>query len=176
MRKRTARLRPAAISSDAGEAALSIIVAYEDSLTRRWAWDLWRRVGRLTGSGGICRKAWRIANFSRPGIFAEAALAAAKADMLIIAVRDAEKVPRFLDLWIDAWLPQRAKRPGALVALIGVPARPDAQSGYAHQLLEAVARQAGLDYLPRERKLPEESTALRWQAVVPASALLALAL
>jgi hypothetical protein len=53
-----------------------------------------------------------------------------------------------------------AKRPGALVALIGVPAWPDAQAGHAHQHLKAIARRAGLDYLPRETKLPEEDLGL----------------
>jgi hypothetical protein len=56
-------------------------------------------------------------------------------------------------------MPRRAGRAGALVALLGVPARPDALSWRAHEYLEAIARQAGLDFLPRERKLPEESVA-----------------
>jgi hypothetical protein len=43
---------------------------------------------------------------------------------------------------------------GALVALIGVPPQPDTQSGRAYAYLESVAKRAGLDYLPNERKLP----------------------
>ena len=69
-------------------------------------------------------------------------------------------VPADLDLWFEAWLPRRAGRAGALVALIGVPPQPDIQSGRAHAYLETVARHAGLDYLPRERKLPQDRSAI----------------
>jgi len=41
-----------------------------------------------------------------------------------------------------------------------VPAEPDAQCGQTHQFLEAVARSAGLDFLPREHKLPQEAFGL----------------
>jgi hypothetical protein len=57
-------------------------------------------------------------------------------------------------------MPRRAGRPGAMVALIGVPPQPDAQSGRAHKYLESVTRRVGLDFLPRERKLPARSSAL----------------
>ena len=71
-----------------------------------------------------------------------------------------------LYVWMDALLPSRSRRPGALVALIGVPPQPDAQSGKAHQYLESVARKAGLDYLPHERKLPEQPFALSGPAKI----------
>jgi len=86
--------------------------------------------------------------------------AAAEADVLVVSVRDTGELSISLYAWIDTWLPLRAGRAGALVALLGVPPRPDAQSGRAHAYLEAVARRTGLDFLPRERKLPEAPFAL----------------
>jgi hypothetical protein len=77
-----------------------------------------------------------------------------------VSLRDAGTLALPLYLWADAWLPRRTRRMGALVALIGVPARPDAQCGGVHRFLEAIARSAGLEFLPRERKLPEESCSL----------------
>jgi hypothetical protein len=87
----------------------------------------------------------------------DAVQAAAKADVLVVSIRDAGELPVDLYVWIDAWMPRRTRRPGAMVALIGVPPQPDPQSGRAHKYLEAVSRRVGLDFLPRERKLPEES-------------------
>jgi len=143
------------------EAALNVAVAYEDPLTRHWVDELWGRVGQLIGGGSIQRKTWKIADLVHQRVFGDATRAAAKADVLVIAVRDTREVPLILYVWIDAWLPRRAGLPGALVALIGVPAQPSAQAGCTHRLLEMVARRAGLDFLPRECKLPDLSPVLQ---------------
>ena len=80
--------------------------------------------------------------------------------MLVVSVRDAGGMPADLGLWIEAWMPRRAGRAGALVALIGVAPPPDVQSGHARAYLENAARRAGLDFLPRERKLPQDRSAV----------------
>ena len=139
--------------------ALNVVVAYQDPLTRHWATGLWDRVGQLIDTGGICCKSWKLNDLTQASVFAEAVNAAVVADVLVISVRDAGELPLMLHVWIDAWLPRRAGRTGALVAVIGVPAKPDVQSGRAHEYLEDVARQAGLDFLPRERMLPQEPLA-----------------
>jgi hypothetical protein len=149
------QLNPVPRDSQESAAALNVTVLYEDPLTRHWVDELWGRVGRLIGGGQIRRKAWRIADLMQQGVLGDATRAAAKADVLVIAVRDTKEVPLILYVWIEAWLPRRAGLPGALVALIGVPAQPDAQVGCTHRLLEMVAGKAGLDYLPRECKLPD---------------------
>ena len=137
-------------------AALTITIVQEDAVTRRWAQQLWSRVGRLTGNGGICRECWNLAELVEKGVFEAAVRSAAKADVLVIAVRDAEPVPLLLRMWLDAWPSQREGRPGAMVALIGVDAPPHREAGRVHRLLEQVAGKAGLEFLPRERKLPPE--------------------
>ena len=143
------------IAAQASEPALGIVVVYQDAVTRHWASGLLDRLGQLIDAGCIRPKYWKLGNLTGANIFAEAVHAAAKADVLVIAVRDAGELPPLLHVWIDAWMPLREGRTGTLVALIGVPARPNALSGRAHWYLESVARQAGLDFIPRERKLPE---------------------
>ncbi len=162
-------------SLERAEAALNVNIIYQDALTRRWARELWSRVGRLAGTGGICQRAWRILDLAGPATFARAVTAAARADVLVIALRDTDEVPPILRMWAEAWLPRRGNRPGAMVALIGVRPDPTAHRGYAHRFLEAIAGKAGLDYLPRERKLPEEPLLRRKLTRVPANAWLALA-
>ena len=141
------------------EQALNVVVIYQDPLTRHWAADLWDRVGKLIDSGGICSKSWNLSALAGAFVYAEAVQAAAEADVLVISLRGTGELPLLLHAWIEGWMPRRAGRAGALVALLGVPARPDALSWRAHEYLEAIARQAGLDFLPRERKLLEESVA-----------------
>jgi hypothetical protein len=159
--KRSVRLPAPARSEEENEFALQVLVFYEDPLTRRWTRELWNRVHHLIGSGGICRSAWRIGDLARPEVFADAVQAAAKAHVLVISLRDVGSLPaRFCD-WAEAWVPHRTGDGGALVALIGVHPAPSTASGEAYSYLESVARRAGLDYLPHERKLPDDSTVAR---------------
>jgi hypothetical protein len=146
--------------SNETESALSVAMVYQDPLTRHWATELWDRVGQLVGQSGICRQSWKISDLADARVFTDAVQAAAEADVLVVSVRDAGDLPANLDLWIQAWVPRRVGRAGALVALTGVPPQPDTRSGRAHPYLETVARRAGLDYLPRERKLPENLPAV----------------
>jgi hypothetical protein len=146
--------------SKENEPALNVATVYQDPLTRHWAAELWDRVGHLVGQGGICQQSWKIGSLTDAQVFAGAVQAAAEADVLVASVRDAGELPIDLYVWIDAWMPRRTARAGALVALIGVSPQPDAKCGHAHEYLEAVARRVGLDFLPRERKLPEQSAVL----------------
>jgi len=138
------------------EQALNVVVVYQDPLTRFWAADLWDRVGQLIESADISRKFWKLSDLASAAAFADAVEAAAVADVLVISIRDGGGLPLLLHDWIDAWMPRRGGRAGALVALIGIPARPDSHSGRTQEHLQAIARQAGLDFLPRERRLPAE--------------------
>jgi hypothetical protein len=142
-----------------GEPALNVVTVYQDPLTRYWATELWDRVGQLIHCESIRGKSWSISDLPQADVFPDAVETAVKADVLVISVRETGALPLFLHVWIDTWLPRRAGREGALVALIGVPAGQDIQSDRAYQYLESVARRAGLDFLPRERKLSEEPLA-----------------
>jgi hypothetical protein len=143
------------------ELALNVVTVYQDPLTRHWAAELWDRVGRLIDSGGISRKSWNLGELTQTDILAGAVQAATEAHVLVVSVRDAGQLPASLSVWIDAWVPNRAGLAGgALVALIGLPPQPDSQSGRAYAYLESVAKRAGLDFLPNERKLPPKAFAL----------------
>ena len=155
---------PVAQASTAPGPALTVATIYQDPLTRHWATELWGRVGQLIGDEGACCQSWKISDLTDPRVFEDSVRVAAAADVLIISVRDARELPTNLTVWFDALVPRRAGHAGALVALIGVPPQPDAQFGRAHAYLERIARKAGLDYLPRERKLPEQPFALARQA------------
>ena len=163
---------PAARAPNESEPALSVVTVYQDPLTRYWATELWDRVGHAIGNEGIWRQSWRISELTVPWVYSDAVQAAAAADVLVVSVRDSGEWPMSLHLWIDAWLPQRAGRAGALVALIGVPGQPNAGCGRAHPYLAAVAREAGLDFLPRERKLPGAPLAISaLPGITPAASL-----
>src|ERR1035441_8827809 len=115
---RTAPSEQVARAPKESEAALNVVIVYQDSVTRYWAAELWDRMGRLIDSGGICRKSWKIGDLTQSAVFADSVQAAAKANVLIVAVRDAGEFPVTLSVWIDAWVPNRVEPSGgALVAL-----------------------------------------------------------
>ena len=150
----------AATAPSEADLALKVVTVYQDSLTQHWATELWNRVGQLIGNRGVCHRFWKIGELTDLRFFTEAVQAAAEADVLVVSIRDIGDLPLNLHVWVNAWMPRRAGHAGALVALIGVPSQPDVQSGYAHAYLDTIARQAGLDFLPRERRLPEAPFAL----------------
>jgi hypothetical protein len=139
---------------------LNVVTLYQDPLTRYWATELWDRVGQLIHGGDVCHKSWMKRDLPQAVVFADAVQAAAEADVLMISVCDEGELRHVLHDWIDAWMPKRAGREGALVSLISVPAQQDPQSARAYQYLRAVARRAGLDSLPRERRMPNERLAI----------------
>ena len=145
----------AAATAAPEELALKVATVYQDPLTRHWANELWDRVGELMGSGCTHRESWSIQELRDAVTFTSAAEAAAAADVVVISVRGGGDLPLVLRGWIDAWVPRRTGRTGALVALIGLPGQPDLQAHHTLQFFEAVAREAGLDFLPHEKRLPE---------------------
>jgi len=147
---------PAAAVARKTGLALSVVVIYQDSLTREWAGELWNRVAQLVGQESICSQSWKISDLADAREFEGAVEAAAEADVLVISVRDAGEVPVGLEWWVEAWMPKRAGRAGALLALISVPSQPDPHAGQVQAYLETIARRAGLDFMPRERKLPDK--------------------
>jgi len=78
----------------------------------------------------------------------DAVRAALVADLIVVSVHAADELPLGLYVWIDAWLPRRTSREGALTALIGADEPQDPQSSRTREYLQAVARKAQLDFIP----------------------------
>jgi len=75
-----------------------------------------------------------------------AALEAAMADMIIVAIHDAQELPEMVAVWMKRFLERRKDRPGALVAILASgPEMPDASQGVLSQLRQAAAL-GHLDY------------------------------
>ena len=144
----------AAIAPDESAYALNVAGVYQDNVTRDWAMQTCRQATRLAEAERV-QDTWYNANtLSDPGIFLDAVRAALMADVIVVSVHAADELPLDLYVWIDAWLPRRPSRAGALAALIGVNEPLDSQSVRTHEYLQAVARKAQLDFIPHKRKRP----------------------
>jgi hypothetical protein len=157
-------LSPQAGASPAeSDYALKIAGVYQDFVTREWALQTYRRATRLAGEERI-QNAWYNTNsLSDPAILLHAVQAALVADVILVSVHAADELPRDLCVWIDAWLPLRPPRVGALTALIGVAQPLEPQSVRTLDYLQAVARKAQLDFIPQhcQRPVPTPLLSLR---------------
>jgi hypothetical protein len=111
----------------------------------------------MVGRENINVTSWMIRGLAQPEVHAEAVLSAARADVIVIAVSAAERLPIDLCVWIAAWVPRRARRAGALVALISRSRKPEFQAFSTQDFMRMVALQGGLDFFPQERVLPAAS-------------------
>jgi hypothetical protein len=138
------------------EAAYSLTIAgvYQDSVTRDWALQTCRRATQLVGEESVQNVWYDAYSLRDPGVFLDAVGAALAADVIMVSVYAADELPLDLYVWVQAWLPRRHARAGALTALIGVAEPPDSRFVRTVEYLQAVASRAQLDFIPQERKRP----------------------
>lgn len=133
--------------------ALNVVLVYQDEQTRSWAEEVCARVGNVVG-GEAVRTSWhRIGEFNHVARLSDAVAQARHGDVIVVAIRAADALPFPFYLWADTWLEAGPHETGALVALIGLPDRPDAQTEQSKQYLVALAKRGGLAFMAEERKL-----------------------
>lgn len=146
-----------AVAPDELEYTLNIAGIYQDSVTRDWAMQSCRQATQLAGGERVQNTWYNTNSLSDPGILLDAVRAAVAADVIVISVYAADELPLDLYVWIDAWLPRRLSRRGALAALVGVAQPLDSPSVRTLEYLQALARKAQLDFIPQQRERPAAS-------------------
>ncbi len=136
------------------EDALKVAVVYQDSLMRAWALDMWERVSSSLKNETVLVQSWRMEDLTHPRVLPEAVAAGAIADILLVSLRASTGVPLALSVWVEGWLARRGHLAGTLVALLGTSTVPPVERVPAQQYLEAAARRAKLEFMPRQRALP----------------------
>jgi hypothetical protein len=130
------------------EYALNIVGVYQDPVTQSWGVPMCRLATQLAGEDRIRNTWFDVHSLDDIGVLLEAVRAALLADVIVISVYAADELPLGLYVWIDAWLPRRTSRQGALTALIGAEEPQGPQSFRTREYLQAVARKAQLDFIP----------------------------
>lgn len=140
---------------------LNVAGVYQDSVTREWAMQFCRRATRVAGEESV-ECAWYSTKSLRDTVWlGDAVSAALVADVIVVSVYAADELPLDLYAWVEAWLPRRLSRAGALAALIGVAEPLESQSIRTINYLRAVARRARLDFIAQERQRPATSSPIK---------------
>ena len=140
--------------------SLNVVFLYQDSPTRKWTKELYERVTNLAGPHTARATWWRISDLREPGVLAGAVSTAMRADVVVVAVRADEGLSLPFYIWVNAWLPHRQPKTGALVALLDTAVENGQNVERLRGYLECVARQGSMDFLAEQRRLPIEQSAL----------------
>ena len=89
---------------------------------------------------------WKFKYLVEPEIAYQAADAAAKADLILVSVRQTQSFPLEVMAWFERWLAARKSSEGALVSVHELP-EPKRQPARQDEYLRLVAKRAHLDYL-----------------------------
>jgi hypothetical protein len=135
------------------ESPLTVVLLYEDALTRRWTQEVCELVERLAGRERVEWRSWGLSDLSESKVLAEACQVTVRADLIVVSVYAAQNLPLNLYLWVEAWLPRRLHVRAALLSLITMGTSAGARCHHAQNYLEAVANRTGLDFLMEERDL-----------------------
>jgi len=155
--ERTAFWDGVAIAPVVSEYTLNIAGVYQDSVTRDWAMQTCHRATRMAGEDRVQNTWYNTNSLSNPGILLNAVRVAVAADVIVISVYAADELPLDLYVWIEAWLPRRLSRRGALAALFCVSEPLYSPSVRTLEYLQALARKAQLDFIPQQRERPAAS-------------------
>jgi len=142
-------------SLDAGY-GLNVAVVYQDALTRQWAGQVCDRMAEVVGHEAVRCTEWAISDLTAPGAFSEGVAALARADIIVVSLYEADRLPATFYLWVNVWLQKRCGLPGALVALLVPPEESEAASMETRRYLSAVASQGHLEFLVQECNRPGE--------------------
>jgi hypothetical protein len=155
--KQIARLTAPENGAERSRYRLNVVVVYEDAATHEWGREVLGRVRNLAGEESVYCTWWNVADFSEPAVLAGAVSTAIRADVIVAAVREAEQMRLPFYVWVESWLPNRAARAGALVALIGQGDEEGGQPDKTSSYFQAIAREGRLDCLIERRKLSAQA-------------------
>ena len=136
--------------------ALNVAVVYQDAPTRQWAEQARRRLAESAGKRAVCSTEWKLGDLRDAKIFSEGVAALARADVIVIALYDADRLPPPFYLWVNLWLQVRAGRPGTLVALVVQSPGTNEEANDTRRYFYAAASQGRLELVMQESPHPGE--------------------
>jgi hypothetical protein len=125
---------------------LALLATFEDSSTGTRVKEFCRDLSRQLGQDcRIIEHVWLFNMFRLRELREIAAEEAAAADLIVISMHDAERLPDDVQAWVDLWLRHKGERKPVLMALLE-PAKEGARRTLQTCLQEA-AREGGIDLL-----------------------------
>jgi len=133
------------------ESPLKIRVVFDEDVSARSAEAL---IKYVTADFECDTRSFAFDDLDLPGPGLAAARDASDTDLLVVAVRSDETLPRHMEAWLDLYLGLRDReREGALAVLIAKPAETADADPSLMEYLETVAAIGGLSFIPSRRSV-----------------------
>jgi len=130
------------------KASWSVVVIYDDLPTREEAVKFSDvLVRRFWSEYEFDVGWWSVRDLEKPERALTAAAKAAKADLLVFALKPEGELPDCVFAWIDRWIEKRGEREGALAGLLDPAAGPNGIATEKYLYLRSLAHRTGMDYL-----------------------------
>ena len=137
--------------------ALNVALVYQGALTRQWAGQARELMAAVAGPDAVRCSEWTINDLIEPKVYWQSVAALAHADVIVVSLHEAERLPAVFYLWVNLWLQERCRLPGALVALVVPPEEPKSQANHeTRRYLSAVASQGRLEFFVQDCTQPGE--------------------
>ena len=140
----------AAITSPNAGYKLNVAIVYQDVMTRQWVGQVRDLMAGVVGRDAIRCTEWKISDLVEPRVYSEGVAALAQADVIVVSLHEADRLPGTFYLWVNLWLQVRSVRPGVLVALLVPPEESNSGAIETRRYLHAVASQGRLEFLMQE--------------------------
>jgi hypothetical protein len=126
---------------------VKVAIVYQDEPARQWAGRVRDRLAGLVGESVVHCTEWKTGDLIEPRTYSQGVAALAQADVIVVSIHEARRLPPAFYMWVNLWLQVRSGLPGALVALVTPAEGLEYGSGETRRYLCAVAGQGGLELL-----------------------------
>jgi hypothetical protein len=137
-----------------------LVIAYEDTTTRNRALTLYDHLAQeLIDDCDFQCSWWKFEHFLSPSFRDHASDLAAQANMVVLSLRSATRLPDSVQGWVESWLSKKGRQKSALVTLVaGAPVDPR-EVCPIQAYLEKVAHAANMDFFSHIFDQPSDQTA-----------------
>lgn len=132
---------------------LNIMGVYQDTVSRSRAMQMCHRATQLAGEERVKQIWYNDDSLGDEAILRDAVRSALMADVIVVSLYSADELSLGFCSWVNEWVPRRASRVGALVALVGLAEHRDSLRTLKY--LQSVADNAQLDFMHQERDWPD---------------------
>ncbi len=138
-----------------GSKQVATVAVYEDSSTDARVAEFCRCLSRHLGEQcEVLKQMWLLNELRLPRLRTIAAGDAAGADLVIVSVHHAQKLPEEVTLWINLWLARKSRRSSVLLALFDPVHAGD--SGSMQTYLAQAARKGSLEFMVHTEEMFDE--------------------
>gem|GEM_PF-4134204 len=135
-----------------------VLILYENLVTGCQAKRLYQHLFQRLENCVMDSQYWKLSDLVHPEAWEGVAEAAQVADLIIVAAHDTAELSGEAQAALEAGLPERSGKAGALVAFLGRTGEECAAPSELHLYLQETARRNGLDFFPADFEMAAQNS------------------